>query len=335
MQTQKSRIVNFAIALLLMILPWPHFAEGQQRPKPLQLGILTFDVPRFEPFLEVFFQELRRLGYVEGQNIAFEFRSAEDRVDRLPDLAAELVRLSNVIFASATGAALAAKNATSKIPIVFTAVSYPVGSGLVASLARPGGNITGLTNLTTDLSAKRLELLKEAFPDVSPVAVLSNPEDPISGPILQEVETAARALAVKLQLFEVRDPKEFDSALSRMTRARAGSLLVLTSQMFLRQRARIVEVAAKHRLPTMFWTAEFVAAGGLMSYGTNTTDLYRRAATYVDKILKGTKPADLPVEQPTKFEFVVNLKTAKQIGVTIPRISSFSGGQGDSIGDRE
>jgi putative ABC transport system substrate-binding protein len=229
------------------------------------------------------------------------------------------VRLNvNVILASATGAALAAKNATSKIPIVFTAVSYPVGSGLVASLARPGGNITGLTNLTTDLSAKRLELLKEAFPNVSPVAVLSNPKDPISGPILQEVETAARALAVKLQLFEVGDPKEFDSALSGMTRARAGTLLVLTSQMFLRQRARIVDIAAKHRLPTMFWAMEFVAAGGLMSYGTNVPDLYRRAATYVDKILKGTKPADLPVEQPTKFEFVVNLKTAKQIGVTIP-----------------
>ena len=312
-------MVSLAIALLLMIPPWPHFAEAQQPAKLLQVGILTFDVPRSEPFLEVFFQELRRLGYVEGQNIAFEFRSAEGRVDRLPDLAAELVRLNvNVIFASATGAALAAKTATSKIPIVFTAVSYPVGSGLVASLARPGGNITGLTNLTTDLSAKRLELLKEAFPDVSPVAVLSNPKDPISGPILQEVETAARALAVKLQLFEVRDPKEFDSALSGMTRARAGSLLVLTSQMFLRQRARIVDIAAKHRLPTMFWTAEFVAAGGLMSYGTNTTDLYRRAATYVDKVLKGTKPADLPVEQPTKFEFVVNLKTAKQIGVTIP-----------------
>jgi putative tryptophan/tyrosine transport system substrate-binding protein len=302
-----------------MILPWPNFAEAQLPAKLFQLGILTFDVPRSEPFLEVFFQELRRLGYVEGQNIAFEFRSAEGRVDRLPDLASELVRLNvNVIFASATGAALAAKNATSKIPIVFTAVSYPVGSGLVASLARPGGNITGLTNLTTDLSAKRLELLKEAFPDVSPVAVLSNPKDPISGPILQEVEAAARALAVKLQLFEVRDPKEFDSALSGMTRARAGSLLVLTSQMFLRQRAKIVEIAAKHRLPTMFWTAEFVAAGGLMSYGTNNTDLYRRAATYVDKILKGTKPADLPVEQPTKFEFVINLKTAKQIGVTIP-----------------
>jgi putative ABC transport system substrate-binding protein len=274
-----------------MILPWPNFAEAQLPAKLFQLGILTFDVPRSEPFLEVFFQELRRLGYVEGQNIAFEFRSAEGRVDRLPDLASELVRLNvNVIFASATGAALAAKNATSKIPIVFTAVSYPVGSGLVASLARPGGNITGLTNLTTDLSAKRLELLKEAFPDVSPVAVLSNPKDPISGPILQEVETAARALAVKLQLFEVRDPKEFDSALSGMTRARAGNLLVLTSQMFLRQRARIVEIAAKHRLPTMFWTAEFVAAGGLMSYGTNTTDLYRRAATYVDKILKARSP---------------------------------------------
>jgi putative tryptophan/tyrosine transport system substrate-binding protein len=319
METQKSKIVNLASALFVMILPWPNFAEAQLPAKLFQLGILTFDVPRSEPFLEVFFQELRRLGYVEGQNIAFEFRSAEGRVDRLPDLASELVRLNvNVIFASATGAALAAKNATSKIPIVFTAVSYPVGSGLVASLARPGGNITGLTNLTTDLSAKRLELLKEAFPDVSPVAVLSNPKDPISGPILQEVEAAARALAVKLQLFEVRDPKEFDSALSGMTRARAGSLLVLTSQMFLRQRAKIVEIAAKHRLPTMFWTAEFVAAGGLMSYGTNNTDLYRRAATYVDKILKGTNPADLPVEQPTKFEFVINLKTAKQIGVTIP-----------------
>jgi hypothetical protein len=210
----KSKIASLAIVVFVMLLPWPHLAEAQQPAKLLQLGILTFDVPRSEPFLEVFFQELRRLGYVEGQNIVFEFRNVEGRVDRLPDLAAELVRLKvNVILASATGAALAAKNATPKIPIVFTAVSYLVGSGLVASLARPGGNITGLTNLTTDLSAKRLELLKEAFPGVSLVAVLSNPKDPIRGPILQEVETAARALAVKIQIFEVRDPKEFDSAL--------------------------------------------------------------------------------------------------------------------------
>jgi putative tryptophan/tyrosine transport system substrate-binding protein len=318
MQTRKSKIVSLAIALFGMFLPWPHLTEAQQPAKLPQLGILTFDVPRSEPFLEVFFQELRRLGYVEGQNIVFEFRNAEGSIDRLPTLAAELVRLNvDVILASATGAALAAKNATPKIPIVFTAVSYPVGSGLVASLARPGGNITGLTNLTTDLSAKRLELLKEAFPDVSLVAVLSNPKDPISGPILQEVETAARALAVKIQIFEVGDPKEFDSALSKMSRARAGALLVLTSQMFLRQRARIVDIAAKHRLPTMFWTTEFVDAGGLMSYGTNNPDLYRRAATYVDKILKGTKPADLPVEQPLKFELMINLKTARQIGVTI------------------
>jgi putative tryptophan/tyrosine transport system substrate-binding protein len=318
MQTRKSKIVSLAIALFGMLLPWPHLTEAQQPAKLPQLGILTFDVPRSEPFLEVFFQELRRLGYVEGQNIVFEFRNAEGSIDRLPALAAELVRLNvDVILASATGAALAAKNATPKIPIVFTAVSYPVGSGLVASLARPGGNITGLTNLTTDLSAKRLELLKEAFPDVSLVAVLSNPKDPISGPILQEVETAARALAVKIQIFEVGDPKEFDSALSKMSRARAGALLVLTSQMFLRQRARIVDIAAKHRLPTMFWTTEFVDAGGLMSYGTNNPDLYRRAATYVDKILKGTKPADLPVEQPLKFELMINLKTARQIGVTI------------------
>jgi putative ABC transport system substrate-binding protein len=318
MQTRKSKIVSLAIALFGMFLPWPHLTEAQQPAKLPQLGILTFDVPRSEPFLEVFFQELRRLGYVEGQNIVFEFRNAEGSIDRLPALAAELVRLNvDVILASATGAALAVKNATPKIPIVFTAVSYPVGSGLVASLARPGGNITGLTNLTTDLSAKRLELLKEAFPDVSLVAVLSNPKDPISGPILQEVETAARALAVKIQIFEVGDPKEFDSALSKMSRARAGALLVLTSQMFLRQRARIVDIAAKHRLPTMFWTTEFVDAGGLMSYGTNNPDLYRRAATYVDKILKGTKPADLPVEQPLKFELMINLKTARQIGVTI------------------
>ena len=197
---KKAGVSSILIAVTLLVVGL--MAEAQQPAKLFQLGILTFDVPRSEPFLEVFFQELRRLGYVEGQNIAFEFRSAEGKVDRLPDLSAELVRLNvNVIFVSATGAALAAKNATPKIPIVFTAVSYPVGSGLVASLARPGGNITGLTNLTTDLSAKRLELLKEAFPDLSPVAVLSNPKDPISAPILQEVETAARALSVKLQLF--------------------------------------------------------------------------------------------------------------------------------------
>jgi putative ABC transport system substrate-binding protein len=313
----RKNVICLTLSALLCALSVP--VGAQQPTKVLRLGILTFDVSRSEPFLEVFFQELRRLGYVEPENIGVEFRTAEGKADRLPDLAAELVRLKvDAIFASATGAALAAKNATRTIPIVFTAVSYPVGSGLVPSLAQPGGNITGLTNLTTELSGKRLELLKEAFPNASPVAVLSNPGDPISGPMLKEVETAARALRVKVQLFEVRDPREFDSAVSGMTRARAGALLVLTSQMFLRQRARMVDLAAKNRLPTMFWASELVESGGLMSYGTNVADLYRRSAVLVDKILKGVKPADLPVEQPTKFEFVINLKTAKQIGLTIP-----------------
>ena len=312
-----KRLLSWLLATVL--LATASNAEAQQTKKLPRLGILTFNISRAAIDMDAFFQELRRLGWVEGQTIAFEFRTAEGIADRLPGLASELVQLKvDAILASSTPPALAAQKATSTIPIVFNLVADPVGSGLVASLAWPGGNITGLANLNTELAGKRLELLKEAFPKVSRVAVLSNPADPISSPQLKNLDIVAPALGIKLQRFEVRDPKDFDLVVSALTKARPGALFVVTSQMFAGERKRIVEMAAKIRLPTIFWNSVMVDAGGLMSYGTNVADLNRRAAVYVDKILKGTKPADLPVEQPMRFEFVINLKTAKQIGVTIP-----------------
>jgi putative ABC transport system substrate-binding protein len=316
-KTMKKKILLSACATL--IVASLQLADAQQATKVSRIGILVYNVARSNSNVAAFFQELQRRGWVEGQNVAFEFRTAEGKIDRLPDMAAELARLKlDVIVASATPSALAVQKATTTIPVVFTAVSDPVGSGLVASLARPGGNITGLANLNTDLGAKRLELLKESFPRVSRVAVLSNPTDPISAPELKEVETAARALRLQLQFFESRDANDFDVIASALAKTRFGALFVVTSQMFVGHLARVVDMAAKSRLPAIFWNSSFVDAGGLMSYGTNITDLYRRAAIYVDKILKGAKPADLPVEQPTKFELVINLKAAKQIGLTIP-----------------
>ncbi|HWH77599.1 MAG TPA: ABC transporter substrate-binding protein, partial [Candidatus Binatus sp.] len=245
---------------------------------------------------------------------------AEGKIDRLPELAAGIISLKpDVILASATPPALAVQRLTASIPIVFTLVADPVGSGLVASLARPGGNITGLTNLNTELSAKRLELLKEMLPKTRTVAILSNPADPISAPQLKDVEPTARALGLHLRFIEVRDAKDLDGVSHALARTRPDALLVVTSQMFVGQGAKIIDLAAKNRLPSVFWSGALVDAGGLMSYGVNVPALYRRAAYFVDRILKGTKPADLPVEQPTKFEFVINLKTAKRIGVTIPQ----------------
>jgi putative ABC transport system substrate-binding protein len=293
--------------------------NAQQAKKLPRLGILTFNLSRADENLVSFFQELHRLGWIEGQSIAFEFRTAEGNADRLSRLAAELVQLKvDAILASATPPALAAQKATSTIPIVFSLVADPVGSGLVASLAQPGANITGVSNINTDLAGKRLELLKETFPKLSRVTVLSNPADPISASQLKEVEMAARSLGLQLQLYEARDRKDIDEVASAWAKARPAALYVLTSQMFLGERKKIIEVVTKGRLAALFWADGFVDSGGLISYGTNVADLNRRAATYMDKILKGAKPADLPVEQPKKFEFVINLKAAKQIGVTIP-----------------
>jgi len=257
---------------------------------------------------------------VEGQNIAIEYRWAEGRFERLPDLAAELVRLKvDVIVSVVTQASLAAKNATRTIPIVMVAAGDPLGSGLVASLARPGGNVTGPSSMYAELAGKQLELLKETVPKVSRVAVLWNPANAVwQAQMLRATEVAARALGLQLQLLEARGPDELEGAFAAMTRERASALLVQVDVIFALHARRLADLAAKRHLPAMYGSREHVEAGGLMSYAPNIPDLFRRAATYVDKILKGAKPADLPVEQPTRFELIINLKTAKALGLTIP-----------------
>ena len=276
-------------------------------------------MPAVSHLYGAFRQRLRELGYVDGQNIAFEVRSAEGRAERLPDLAADLVRLKvDVIVAGGTPAPLAAKRATTAIPIVMASAGDPVGSGLVASLARPGGNVTGLSLLVPELGGKRLQLLKEVVPGVSRVAVLWNAANPYPVLVWRQTEAAARALGVHLQSLDVRGPDDLEGAFAAATRGRAGALITVEDPLTFGQRKRIVDFAARARLPAMYGFREFVDAGGLMSYAASLADLSRRAATYVDKILKGAKPADLPVEQPTKFELVINLKTAKALGLTIP-----------------
>jgi putative ABC transport system substrate-binding protein len=272
------------------------------------------------PYLDTFRQGLRELGWVEGQNIVIDYRYAEGRFDRLPDLAAELVRLKvDIIVAVPTPAAVAAKKATETIPIVAISVGDPVGLGLIASLARPGGNLTGLSySVGLEIAGKGLELLKETVPKVRRVAILSNPGNPFQPLAITEVNVAARSLGVQLQLLEARGPNELDGAFAAMATERVGALLVVADSLFLLQRTRLADLAARSRLPAAYGLREIVEAGGLMSYGPSVRDLYRRGATFVDKILKGAKPGDLPVEQPTKFELVINLKTAKALGLTIP-----------------
>ncbi len=295
-------------------------AEAQQPARIPRIGILgassaSFNLPRVEAFR----QRLRELGYVEGKNIVIEYRYAEGKLERLPDLAAELVRLKVDVIVTVGGTAtLAAKKADVTMPIVFGNVGDPVGTGIVSSLARPGGNITGLSMMAPDLDGKRLELLKEAFPKVARVAFLWVPVDYRGNLALTEMEAAAKALGLKLQSLEVRVLEDFDGAFARAKRDGAQALITTNSALINNQQRQALDFAAKNRLPAMYHTSEFVEAGGLMSYAPNIADLFRRAADYVDKILKGAKPADLPVEQPMKFEFIVNLKAAKQIGLTIP-----------------
>jgi putative ABC transport system substrate-binding protein len=310
--------VGVIAAIALAIFSAAFSAEAQP-PKVHRIGFLETGSPR--PHIwEAFRQGLRDLGYQEGQNIAFELRYAHGKNERLPGLAAELVGLKvDVIVTAATAAALAAKQATTTIPIVMASGGDPVGTGLVASLARPGGNVTGLTTQSRDLAGKRLQLLREVVPGVSRFAILWHQPSELDRHTLRETEVAARALGVALQALGVRGPTEFDAAFSAMSRERAGALVVTTSPIFFAERKRLMELVAKHRLPTVFGFKMYVDAGGLMSYGASTPDLFRRAATYVDKILKGAKPADLPVEQPTRFELVINLRTAKAIGLTIPQ----------------
>jgi putative ABC transport system substrate-binding protein len=310
-----------AIFLGVFLLAAPLAAEAQQTATVPRIGFLSAaPLSSITARTEAFRQGLRALGYVEGQNIVLEWRAADDKWDRLPDLAAELARLQVAVIVTAEGpAAIAARRVTRTIPIVMGQSGDPVAIGVVTSLAHPGGNVTGLTTLSTDLPAKQVELLKEAVPKLSRLAVLSNPANPLSAAALRHAETTGRALGLQLQPVDARDPKEFDNAFSAMNRARAGGVVVLPDPMFLTQRTRIAELAAKSRLPAIYGIPEHAAAGGLMAYAASRTDLFRRAAYYVDRILKGAKPADLPVEQPTKFELVINLKAAKDLGLTIPQ----------------
>jgi putative tryptophan/tyrosine transport system substrate-binding protein len=300
-------------------------AEAQHATKPARIGYMALGLAAGDPQNpEAFLQGLRDLGYIEGRNLVMEFRDAQGKPERFPALAAELVALNvNVIVAGGgTRGALAAKEATRTIPVVFTGVGDPVTEGLVISLARPGGNVTGLSFVSPELVGKLLELLQQTVPGVSRVAFLFKPD---AGPeavikiFLKEADAAARARGVELQVVEARGPEDFDRAFSDMSEERAGALVVLATPVFTLERRRLVDLATKNRLPTVFAFRNFVDAGGLMSYGPSLADASRRAATYVDKILKGAKPADLPVQQPTKFDLVINLKTAKALGLTIPQ----------------
>ncbi|MBI4610414.1 MAG: ABC transporter substrate-binding protein [Candidatus Rokubacteria bacterium] len=299
----------------------PLAADAQQAGKVPRIGFLyPVSAALASSRTEAFVQGLREFGYIEGQNITIEWRLSEVPADRLSELAAELVRLKvDVIVTGGTPAAFAARKATSTIPIVMSSVGDPVATGLVATLARPGGNITGLSLVSPDLAGKRLELIKESVPGLSRVAILVNLANPIQKVVLGQTEVAARSLGMQLQPVDVRDPRELESAFAAMAKRRAGAVIVPFDPIFFSNRRRIVDLAAKSRLPAIYFDKGYVEAGGLMAYGPNIADLARRAATYVDRILKGAKPADLPVEQPTRFELVINLKTAKALGLTIPQ----------------
>ncbi len=316
----SKKLIRFALCVTLFALSVS--AEAQQAKKIPRIGYLgATSVSATSDRTEPFRQGLRELGYVEGKNIVIEWRYAEGKLDRLPALAAELVRLKvDIIVTSGPIPTRAAKEATVTIPIVMAQDSDPVANGFVASLARPGGNITGLSTLRPELSGKQLELLKEIVPKLSRVAVFGTSTHPGNAQSLKEVELAARGFGVKLQYLDILDPKDIETAFRAARKGRADAVLFLVAGGVASSghRTQIVDLAVKSRLPVIYGVPEYVEAGGLMNYGVSFTDLDRRAATYVDKIFKGAKPADLPVEQPKKFEFVINLKTAKQIGLTIP-----------------
>jgi ABC-type uncharacterized transport system substrate-binding protein len=306
--------------LTVLFLTSSHLVEAQQPGKVPRIGYLQAPPPSaVAARTEAFRQGLRDLGYVEGKNIAIEWRFAEGKPDRIPGLVAELVHLKvDVIVTGGSFATGAAKEATSTIPVVMMQDSDPVGNGYVGSLARPGGNITGLSTLAPELSGKQLELLKETVPKLSRVAVLGSSNRSGNAQSLKETELAAGAFGVKLQYLDVLSPKDIGTAFRAASRQGADAVLVLTSPLATSQRTQFIDLAVKNRLPAIYDRVEYVEDGGLMTYSVSSTDLFRRAATYVDKILKGAKPTDLPVEQPTKFEFIINLKAAKQIGLTIP-----------------
>jgi putative ABC transport system substrate-binding protein len=318
-QTAVGRRLLLFATVVLGVLWAPFPSDGQPAAKVARIGYLT---PTSQPAREeVFRQELRRFGYAEGQNIVLEYRSANGSYDRLPDLAAELVALKvDVLVTVVTQAALAAKNATATIPIVMVGVSDPVGVGLVASLARPGGNVTGTSTMAADVVGKQLESLREMLPKASRVATLRNPANFVFQKLqLGEAKAAAAKLKVQLQLFEARTPNQLDGAFTSMARQRPDALLILADPMFGSQWARIAELAARHRIPAVSGAREYADAGGLMTYGPDFLEAYQRAGRYVDQILKGGRPADLPVEQSTKFELVINARTAAALGITIPR----------------
>jgi putative ABC transport system substrate-binding protein len=314
----KKRISVLALCAMLFALCVS--AQAQQPKKIPQIGHLNApSLSALAARTEAFAQGLRALGYLEGKNIVIEYGFAEGKVDRLPALAAKLVRLKvDIIVSTGPTVTRAAKEATSTIPIVMAFDTDPVGNGFVASLARPGGNITGLSSLAPEISGKQLELLKEVVPSLSRVAVFGTSTTPGSAQALREVELAASALKVQLQYLDIRSPKDIEPAFQEVRKGRADAFLALTGPVLANQRTQIADLAIKSRLPAIYFRSEFVEDGGLMSYGVSITDLDRRAATYVDKILKGAKPSDLPVEQATKFEFIINLKAARQIGLTIP-----------------
>ncbi len=308
--------------LATFFLTTASLAQAQQPKKVARIGYLAAPTRTgLAHNTDAFLQGLRELGYIEGKNIVIEYRWADGNFERLPELAAELVRLKvDVIVAAVTQASLAAKNATGTIPIVMVAVANPVDSGLIASLARPGANITGTSTMIDEVVGKQLELLKETFPKISRVAAMWNPANSVFQKLqMREVEATARALNIRLQKVEARDPDEIERAFKAIAKERTRALHVFSDPVFTTHRGRIAELAVKHRLPAVSGPREYAEAGILMTYGPNFPESYRRAATYVDKILKGARPADIPVERPIKFEFVINLNTAKQIGVTVPQ----------------
>jgi ABC-type uncharacterized transport system substrate-binding protein len=313
----KKIFVSLLTTFLLVTIS---LAEAQPAKKVFRIGLLSGNRSSpMPPQIEALRQGLRKLGSVEGQNISVEYRFTEGKEERYANLAAELVGLAvDVIFTQGTAATLAAKQATNTIPIVVGGAGDLVGEGLVSSLARPGGNVTGFTNVDPDLSAKRLQLLGEAFPKISRVAVLYHGGPGGDQEELRETQTAAKSLAVQIQPLHVLEPDQFQSAYTAMTKERAQALIIFTGSFTSPHRRELLDLAAKIRIPTMCGNPEWTVAGGLISYGHDRRDQYRRAAVYVDKILKGTKPADLPVQQPMKYELVINVKTAKEIGVTIP-----------------
>jgi putative ABC transport system substrate-binding protein len=321
--TRSSFRLAAAFALAITAMSAVVAAQPGRIPRIGYLLTGSLESPETRATLDAFRQGLRDHGYVEGQNIVIDYRTAEGRIDRFPDLARELVRLKvDMIIAGATPTARGAREATTTVPIVAFAMGDPVGDGLVASLGRPGGNVTGLTFLGPQLVPKRLELLKELLPRASRVAVLWHPgafSERTMSDMWRETEAAARALRVQLHLVEARSAEEIDGAFARLSRERVDALLVFPSTLLFNERARIVALAAKHRVPAMFNAREFVERGGLIGYGASLADLIRRAGTYVDRILKGTKPGDLPVEQPNTFELSINLKTAKALGLAVPQ----------------